>query len=212
MYDEAQEIFDHLPIRQNEPEARYTRHLWSSFEHLTSSDVTDVQAFAIAPFHLLFMLSLQYKGIRLYQRRNVEYVVHKVVTELRSGRRQARTPKSVFDLALMSESPLAEMFSIVGAPSGVIDGIKKLVRERNDGFAHAKGAIEGNLEGKIEEYLGVLRSISPMFVEINEEIGREWLDELDADEDRDSFVEARLASEYLCHSDFNSGLLAREFS
>lgn len=60
MHDEAKEIFGYLPIRQSAIEARYVAHLWNAFEYLILSEDEDVAAFSLAPFHLLFMLVIQY--------------------------------------------------------------------------------------------------------------------------------------------------------
>lgn len=212
MIEDAQEIFDHLPVRQNEIEARYIRHLWLAFENLSNSQEKDVRAFAVAPFHLLFMLSLQYKGMRLYIRRHELYARHKVIMDLEVRRRKAQAPTSVFDLALISESPLADIFSTVGVSAEILTAIKERVRERNDGFAHAKGAIEEDLESKIELYLTILRSMPDVFKGINEEVALEWLNDLSPDDDRDSFVETRIAAEYLCPTDFSVGTLHDEFA
>lgn len=212
MLESAQEIFDYLPLRMSEPESRYIRHLWDTFEHLSSSENPDTRAFAVAPFHLLFMLALQYRALRLYRRRGEEYVICKTIVDLEPRRRKAQAPTSVFDLALISESPLADVFPIIGVSTGDVVAIKKLVRERNDGFAHAKGAIEEDIERRVEEYLTVLRNIGPSFEVMNTEVATEWLTELTPEDDRDTYVEIRVASEYLCPIDFSVGPLHDEFA
>lgn len=212
MYDEAQEIFDYIPLRLSKPESEYTQHLLGAFDHLSSAPPEDIRAFAIMPFHLLFMLALQYKVMRMYTRRNGAYTGHKIIVDLNARRVAARTPTSVYDLALISESYLAELLEIMVVDPAVIAGTKMLVRLRNDGFAHAKGAIERDIGGRIEEYLSVLRQIPQAYTAMNDEIAQEWLAELAPDDDRQSFIETRLASEYLCLTDFHSGLLRTEFA
>ena len=57
MYEDAQNIFEYLPIRRDTTENDYIDHLWQAFSALDSADAT-ARPFAVMPFHLLFMMSL----------------------------------------------------------------------------------------------------------------------------------------------------------
>jgi hypothetical protein len=81
MYEDAQEIFEYLPIRRNAPEDEYINQLRDTFELLEKAGQLwnkDTNGFAVAdehlknarpfaamPFHLLFMMVLQYKALRI---------------------------------------------------------------------------------------------------------------------------------------------------
>ena len=64
MYENAQEIFDYLPINRSKLEADYIDHLWNVFIALDNAE-NSARPFVMMPFHLLFMLALQYKVLRI---------------------------------------------------------------------------------------------------------------------------------------------------
>ena len=66
MLEKAQEILDFLPIRRSEAEDEYINHLWESFLILDSGNKS-VRPFLMMPFHLLFMLAIQSKVVRIYK-------------------------------------------------------------------------------------------------------------------------------------------------
>ena len=72
MYEDAQEIFEYLPIRRNTTENDYIDHLWQAFSALSQTETT-ARPFAVMPFHLLFMLALQYKVLRISKEQKEKY-------------------------------------------------------------------------------------------------------------------------------------------
>ena len=64
MYEDAQEIFGYLPIRKTQVEYEYIEHLRNVFLVLDQTENT-ARPFLIMPFHLLFMMALQYKALRV---------------------------------------------------------------------------------------------------------------------------------------------------
>lgn len=64
MTEEAQEILNYLPLNTNTLESEYIDHLWEVASVLLDGS-ENVQSFSIMPFHLLFMLAIQYKALRI---------------------------------------------------------------------------------------------------------------------------------------------------
>jgi hypothetical protein len=201
MYEDAQEILDYLPIRRNALENDYIEHLLRSFFVLDGSD--DISCpFAIMPFHLLFMMAVQYKALRIA-------TAHKQATDLffsgvggRSRAQLLSEQRSVFDMALINERTMPEIFQLIGVDSVMIKKFKGLIDERNDNLAHAKGGIEQNLERKIDVYLEVLKSIQSNCFKMNHGIASDWLAEVRAGDDMDQFLESHFLVSYFSQRDF----------
>ncbi len=62
MPEDAQKILDYLPIRKNLQENDYINHLWQAFSTLDGADAV-ARPFAVMPFHLLFMMAIQYNSL-----------------------------------------------------------------------------------------------------------------------------------------------------
>ena len=141
MYEDAQEIFDYLPIRRDTTENDYIDHLWQAFSALDQAGTT-ARPFEVMPCHLLFMLSVQYKVLRIAS-------AHKQATNLfftgvggRHREQLLSEQRSVFDMALINERTIPDIFQLVEVDPEAIRKFKELVDERNDNLAHAKGGIE----------------------------------------------------------------------
>jgi hypothetical protein len=201
MYEGAQEIFDYLPIRRDTPENDYIIHLWQAFSILDGTD-TIARPFAVMPFHLLFMLSAQYKMLQIAS-------AHKQATDLfftgvggRNKEQLLAEQRSVFDMALINERTIPDIFLLVEADPKIIKKFKELVNERNDNLAHAKGGIEQDLEKKFTGYIAVLESIQKSCVQLNQKLAEVWISEVKAGDDLGEFLESYFLDSRLSPRDF----------
>ena len=209
MYEATQEILDYLPINQSRPEADYIEHLWDAFEALDALDVTKSKGrpFAMMPFHLLFMLALQFKVLRISREQRSDYDLAFTMESPREDERAILNPGSAFDLGLLKESKLIDLLKIVGMNPERVREIKFLVRNRNDNLAHAKGGIEQDPNERIDQYLGALRDLQPLFLPHNDCVAERWLSEITNDDDLGSYLDIRLPDSQLCLADFRTGQL-----
>lgn len=210
MKEQPNQIFDFLPIRKNQIENDYIDHLWSSFSTLISSD-NSANSFSIMPFHLLFMLAIQYKILRLTK-------LHKAALDLffcgvagRDKKTLITNNVSVFDFALIKERTIPEIFQIINLSPEKIKMIKRLIDNRNNNLAHAKGGIEINPEKAIEQYLKALQCIQDQFTTLNESIANKWVADLIKDDNFEilnQFFETEILSLNLCPIDFEEIIIA----
>ena len=206
MHEGAQEIFDYLPINKSKPEADYIDHLWNAFLALDNTD-NSARPFIVMPFHLLFMLALQFKVLRISRERKSDYDLAFTMESPREDQRAVLSPGSAFDLALIYESKLIDLLKIVGMSADRVREIKLLVRNRNDNLAHAKGGIEPEPNERIDQYLGALRDLQAFFVPHNDRIAEQWLSEITEEDDLTDYVDSCLPDSQLCPADFRIGLL-----
>lgn len=206
MYEAAHELFNLLPINASQAESRYVDHLWDAFIALDGAGNSG-QAFSIMPFHLLFMLTLQSKALRVAK-------LFPQATDLffsgvggRDKTKLLNPERSAFDFALIHERTLPEIFRLVGMPDQDIGLIKSLIDARNNNLAHAKGGIEADPEGKVEQYLAALRMLQPYFTTYNDQVADEWMEAVNAEENLNDFVVLRLPESHLCQADFKDGML-----
>lgn len=204
VYERAWEIFDYLPMRRNQLEDDYINHLWRSFVALDYYS-SESKPFSLMPFHLLFMLALQYKVFRIARENKGAYDIAFTMEGVRSG--VVLSPGSVFDLGLLSERKLVSLFKLVGLNQQNIKATKALIDNRNDNLAHAKGSIESDSESKIDQYIKVLENLQPCFNSLNNIVSNGWMNEIDADEDLHEFIEIHLLDSILCLADFRAGNL-----
>lgn len=213
MYEDAYEIFEYLPIRVNISEDEYIKHLWDAFVSLDSSGGPG-RSFSIMTFHLLYMLALQYKLIRIYsempEKYNTAFIAY-------SGRDKESIikPESVFDVALLAERTIPDLLRIIYVSDNVIRDAKKLIDNRNDNLAHVKGGIEQNPEEKISEYLSNLRSVHEQCKNLNDSVADSWLSKIKENDIQESelqnFIESQLLDSRLCPADFKTGRLSSAF-
>lgn len=206
MYEAAQEILDYLPINRSRPEANYIDHLWNAFLALESTD-NGARPFIIMPFHLLFMLALQFKVLRISRERKSDYDLAFTMESPREDEKAILDPGSAFDLGLLKESKLIDLLKIVGMNPERVREIKLLVRNRNDNLAHAKGGIEPEPNERIDQYLGALRDLQPLFLPHNDRIAEKWLNEITDEDDLGGYLDIRLPDSQLCPADFRKGRL-----
>lgn len=209
MYEEALEIHKYLPIRRNSLEEEYITHLWQVFFTLDSSNES-VQPFMIMPFHLLFMMALQYKVLRISKELNNDYSLAFTMKNCRNVETLSQ-PTSVFDFSLLQERTLPDLFRLIDLDNSLIIKIKKLVDYRNDKLAHANGGIAQEFSLKVEEYLECLRGVQKKFLTLNNQVAKEFKLEMSSGDTPREFIEIKLLDSYLCPADFNEGLLKETF-
>jgi hypothetical protein len=207
MYENAQEIFDYLPINRSKPEADYIDHLWNAFLALDDKENSS-RPFIMMPFHLLFMLALQYKSIRIAKIFPEAADLFFAGVGGRNKDKLLSPRRSVFDLALINERTLPELFRLVGFAEENTKKTKSLIDDRNNNLAHAKGGIEPDSDKRIDQYLDALRTLQPCLVPHNDRIADQWLSEKSDEDDLSEYMDARLLDSQLCPADFRSGKLA----
>jgi len=214
MYENAQEILDYLPINRSKPEADYIDHLWNAFAALDNIDDNmdnSARPFIMMPFHLLFMLALQYKGIRIAKIFPEAADLFFAGVGGRNRDKLLNPRRAVFDLALINERTLPELFRLVGVAEENTKKIKNLIDERNNNLAHAKGGIEPDPDERIDQYLDALRTLQPYLVPHNDRIADQWQSEINEEYDLSEYVDMHLPGSQLCPADFKSGRLAEQF-
>lgn len=207
MYEEANQIFEFLPINKSQTENDYIDHLWNAFVALESAD-NSARPFVMMPFHLLFMLALQYKVLRIAKNKAEDYIIaftmESRVTQASNG---PHKPNSVYEIAILREKQIIDLLKLIGLDHEKVKSIKELINNRNDNLAHANGGIEANPDGKVDQYLEVLRTLQQYVIPLNHQIAEEWLSEITDEDDLKEFVAGRLLDSYLSPADFKLGAL-----
>lgn len=211
MVEEASEILEYLPLRRSQIENDYIAYLWSSFERLATSEDEIASSFSITAFHLLFMLAVQYKAMRLYSEKPEDYKRSFTLYKPRQGDERVISPTSVFDLSLLQESSVFHLFEIVGIDIGCIKNCKIIIRNRNNEFMHASGNSAPDVSGHITNCLGQLAVIQSCFTDFNDVIANNWSFDLTAEDNVTEFVDLRLFDTQLTKKDFASGNLETLF-
>jgi hypothetical protein len=223
MYEEARRINDYLPIEPG-AESRYILHLWGAFEALIEKE-DSASAFSILPFHLLFMLAVQYKVYRISAWKNEEYfeafndcrVYNKADREIIIANAPIISEdgvipsgSSVRNLSKIYECHLFRFFKIIDIADSVIPRAKILIDIRGS-YAHANGNIEEGIEERVDEYLKILNEIQDKCLTLNNDLAAGWLSEYNSEETPQEFAEKRLLGSHLCPEDFKTGLLEANF-
>lgn len=209
MYENSYRILDFLPLRLNSPEeSRYIDYLWGSFQTLGENLNEDIKASGIISFHMLFMLSCQYKILRLVNDNPAEYKKLFILKDVKD--KDILNPTSAFTFSKLSEKDIFRICTLIDLKEDKIKQACDLVNERND-LAHANGKIEIDYESKIDSYIEILEAIQAQFIKINDSLANNWLSRLEPADNKEDFKENNLAQEYLCEEDFKSGLLSKHF-
>ena len=177
MYEDAQKIFDYLPIEAGSLEQEYIQYLWETFSVLDNTE-TSTRSFSIMPFHLLFMMGIQYKVVQISK----FYIeVSDMFFTIAGGRDRnvlLSKQRSVFDIALINERTIVEVFTTIQLDPKIIKEYKTLIDERNNNLAHAKGGKEINIEEKIDKYINILDSVQKSTINMNQSIADSLIAEL----------------------------------
>lgn len=180
MYEEAQRIFDYLPIRSVPLEQEYIQYLWETFSVLDNTE-TSTRSFSIMPFHLLFMMAIQYKVIKISdhnQKYYKNFIEKNKNLEKESINILLSQKKSVFDISSIRERSIGDLFNSITQDNIIIKDYKQLIDERNKNFAHANSGREINIEEKIDRYINLLENIQKSIVNINQNIAESLIIEL----------------------------------
>lgn len=108
----AEKIHEYLPINRNPQENQYILHLWDAFITLNGL-ADDGVGFSIMPYHLLFMLSLQYKVLRILGRHRKEC---ELVFKTAGGRNKVdlmKKDRNVYTIAFLNESTFQNILKII---------------------------------------------------------------------------------------------------
>ncbi len=202
MYEDVPNIFEYLPIRRNAPENDYINHLWQSFSVLDESEFV-ARPFAVMPFHLLFMLAIQYKVLRIYKEQKEKYELALTTKIPRDEEKDILAPDSPLAIAFLGESEIVDFLKIAGLTVDDARSIKKsIVRYRNDKIAHAKGYIEQDIETKIAEYFGWLETLQTVYRQMNQNVADLWLSEAEIGDDMEQFLEVHFLDSCFSPRDF----------
>lgn len=202
MFEDAQEIFEYLPIRRDTPENDYINHLWQAFSILDGADAI-ARPFAVMPFHLLFMLVIQYKVLRIYKEQKGKYELALTTKNPRDEEKDILAPESPLAIAFLGESEIVDFLKIAGLSADDARSIKKsIIRYRNDKIAHAKGYIEQDLETKIAEYFSWLDTLQNVYRPMNQNIADIWLAEIQTGDDMEQFLETHFLDSCFSPRDF----------
>jgi hypothetical protein len=208
LVESSVDIHDYLPIARGIAENEYIVHLWDAFLTLDTLGESG-RGFSMMPFHILFMLALQYKVLRISKAFSKECNLVFCTAGGRSRDQLVNPNKSVFDLALLYERTMPELFSLVGLDDEIIKKIKDFADYRNNNLAHPKGGIEADPDGKVEAYMEILRNIQPCMLKLNNGVAARWLNEMKSGEAGVEYIELHLAEEYLCPADMWQGELSK---
>lgn len=194
MYEDAGEIYKYLPIEAG-TENRYIKHLFGAFQAINEKD-EPIKAFSILPFHLLFMLAVQYKIYRIsawnhndylsylandkmyYKNEDKQILISNAPMPNSSG--LIPSDSSVRNLSKIRETCLFSLFKIIGLDETIIKQATDLVRIRGT-YAHANGNIEENIEIRIDEYFAILKEIQKHMPVVNNAM-QNWVDEIEKNE------------------------------
>lgn len=202
MYEEAQEIFGYLPIRRDTPENDYINHLWQTFSALVGGEAI-ARPFAVMLFHLLFMLAVQYKVLRIYKEQKEKYELALTTKNPRDDEMDVLAPESPLAIAFLGESEIVDFLKIAGLSAGDARSIKKsIIRYRNDKIAHAKGYIEQDIETKIAEYFSWLKTLQTVYYHMNKSVANLWLSEVKIDDNMEQFLEIHFLDSCFSSRDF----------
>lgn len=180
MYEDAQKIFDYLPIRLEIIEQDYINYLWETFSTLDNTDIS-ARSFSVMPFHLLFMMVIQYKVIRIsehYQKCYNNFITENKYLKKENVNILLSQKKSVFDISSIRERSMGDILDVLTEDDFIKIYYKKLIDERNKDFAHANGRVEINVEEKIDRYINVLDSIQKSTINMNQSIADSLIVEL----------------------------------
>lgn len=220
MVEEAVEITDYLPLDAGAL-SPYITHLWGAFAVVAETE-EPIRPFAILPFHLLFMLAVQYKVFRLSAHDPAGYRAALAGCQLyeessRSilennppvpdGKGEIPPSCSARNLSLLREKQLVNFLELLGVPTAIIEKVKELITIRGN-YAHANGNIESDIETRINEYMEVMIAIQHSATPINDSLADTWLNEIKEDDDFSEFIEQRMIERCICPADLRSGKLA----
>ena len=199
MHQDVLNIFDYLPIRSDDESREYIEHLWQAFLSLESA-TSSAQPFSMMPFHLLFMMAVQCKVLRVFNEMPERYSL--AFTLRREVNENLLEPEVPGTIALLGEADIVHLLRMADLPKSDAKGIvTSTVKYRNETIAHARAQIERNPGNKIKDYLRRLKIVQKSSQYMNRSLANNWLNEIQKDDDIDNFLETRFQSSFLCPFD-----------
>lgn len=157
--EEAQRIFDYLPISYKNPtEKEYVDFLWDSF--LTNYNA-EKYPFAFLAYHMLFMCFVYFEIWQIKENCADDFQKAMIgfSKDMEKDLLEATTP---FAFWQVNESTVFRFLKLIGLDNSEIGRFTKIVKERNDA-AHSNGNIfyrnKENLEEKVNEILSCIECI-----------------------------------------------------
>lgn len=203
----AEKIHEYLPVNRNPFEDQYIYHLWDAFITLNGLG-NGSEGFSIMPYHLLFMLSLQYRVMRIIMAFEKECLLVFSTVGGRDKVKLLNPERSVFDLACLNERTIPELFQLLDSDKEILKKIKNLVDYRNDSLAHPKGSTALDYEKRVPQYIEILDQLQPSFIELNNSVAEKWLHEMEPGESGVEYIDLHLQEEFLCPADMQQGKLS----
>jgi hypothetical protein len=202
VYLKSLQIYNHLPIRPKIEEGIYIKHLWAVFDTLLKS-MKEAQPFSIMPFHLLFIMSIQYKIKRISEIMPEDYNKTLILSQNRE-KNKLKIIDSVFTVSLLNERSLGDIFQLINLENSTISKIKELVDYRNDTLAHPKGSVDHSYYEKIFEYIDTLDKISLGMKDLNNKkisLLNSYLTENEYEINKENLENSLYGTE-ICYQDF----------
>ena len=211
MCTDAWGIRDHLPIFPRDFEMWYIDHLQQAFfalELTYSTTPGQARPFSIMPLHLLFMVAIQFKMLRIRNEMRNGYEKHRFELKKKVSaktRKIIQNPATALDIAHLREREIVNFLKVAGLSDDHADHIyDSIIVYRNDKIAHAKGHIELRLEAKINEYFDALETVQKVYQYMNQSLAQNWLNKVQKGEDIGQFFEKQLRGSLLCPRDLVS--------
>ena len=154
MYEEAQRIFDYLPIRSVPLEQEYIQYLWETFSVLDNTE-TSTRSFSIMPFHLLFMMAIQYKVIKISEHNQKYYknfIEKNKNLEKESINILLSQKKSVFDISSIRERSIGDLFNSITQDNIIIKDYLDSLDKIQSVYLYMNIDIANRILDEIKEY------------------------------------------------------------
>ena len=207
MCQHAWGIYDHLPILCDPIEKDYINHLRQAFFKLELTypiALSTARPFSIMPFHLLFMVAIQYKVLRIYNERRNAYQTRRIKLKKvkKSTKKILQTPTSPLDITYLREREIVNFLKDADLSTNYADRIKKsIIDYRNKRIAHAWGYTEPHLKTKINEYFDALETVQIAYRRMNLKVANNWLKKVRKGDDIGNFLDKHFLDSLLCPRD-----------
>jgi hypothetical protein len=198
--EEAQRIFDYLPIQP--PDDEYIRFLWEAFE---SNYKNDKYQFAYIAYHMLFMSFIYYQIAKIYLNEN--NICRDLMTFTGKVQEHIDNHAPLQKFSLENERTIMGLFISIGCTREEIKSMKTIVDGRNS-IAHSNGNIffktKESLEGKINEMLSCMEVIQVKSKKIIENSFHAFLIESQNPDEREFLDNGNQIKEIFVHGNYLS--------
>lgn len=202
--EEAQRIFDYLPISYKNPtEKEYVEFLWDSF--LTNYNAAKYP-FAFLAYHMLLMCFVYFE-IWQIKENCIDDFQKAMVGFSKDMENQLLNATTPFALWQVNESTVFRFLKLIGLDNSDIGRFTKIVKDRND-TAHSNGNIfyknKEDFEDKINEMLSCVECIQAKSKPIIEKAYRDFLVESQNPEEREYIDDEDQIKEIFIHGNYLS--------